>query len=249
MLSRSRSLLQLTQRTAPSALNFRASAAGFKASAKVQQETTEVSSPSAAATQPEEQTAQNIIKSFPFQDKHYSVLMTTLVGTTLLAKEILPYTVDVIYVGLFSLVYYLGAKNVGGAISGLTDEVAKEEEKIWNDAKVKAEESLKMNIEQIAGSGASDLVKVTEQLYEDAKQLVQLEQKAVSHKHQLEYYTKAKQILDEWVRYETKQKESEKSYISDQVIKAVTEKITKDDKFQQKYLEQCIADVELAFSK
>lgn len=144
--------------------------------------------------------------------------MTTLVGTTLLAKEILPYTVDVIYVGLFSLVYYLGAKNVGGAISGLTDEVVKEEEKIWNDAKVKAEESLKMNIEQIAGSGASDLVKVTEQLYEDAKQLVQLEQKAVSHKHQLEYYTKAKQILDEWVRYETKQKESEKSYISDQVI-------------------------------
>jgi acyl-CoA thioesterase len=144
--------------------------------------------------------------------------MTTLVGTTLLAKEILPYTVDVIYVGLFSLVYYLGTKNVGGAISGLTDEVVKEEEKIWNDAKVKAEESLKMNIEQIAGSGASDLVKVTEQLYDDAKQLVQLEQKAVSHKHQLEYYTKAKQILDEWVRYETKQKESEKSYISDQVI-------------------------------
>ena len=103
-------------------------------------------------------------------------------------------------------------------------------------------------IHQITGSGATDLVEVTENLFEHAKELAEMEALAYEHEQKLAYHSKAKQILDEWVRYESAVREREQKRIAEQVIANVMEAI-KDPKFQDKYLEQCVSDIEVAVRK
>jgi F-type H+-transporting ATPase subunit b len=75
-----------------------------------------------------------------------------------------------------------------------------------------------------------------------------MEAQAFEHEQMVSYHTKAKQILDDWVRYESALREREQKRISEEVIAKVM-KAVQDPKFQDKYLEQCIGDVELALSK
>jgi hypothetical protein len=57
-----------------------------------------------------------------------------------------------------------------------------------------------------------------------------LEAQAFEHEQKLLYYTKAKQVLDEWVRYETAVREREQKRIAEEVIAGVMESV-KDSRF------------------
>ena len=52
-----------------------------------------------------------------------------------------------------------------------------------------------------------------------------LEAEAFEHEQKLIYYTKAKQVLDEWVRHETAIREREQKRIVQEVIAGVMESI------------------------
>lgn len=147
----------------------------------------------------------------------------------------------------FSTAIYVLFKLVGPTISGSIDSAIKEEDAIWNDAKTKAVKRLEEDIHQITGSGITDLEDITKGLYDHARQVATNESKAFEHEQIVAYNTKAKQILDEWVRYETAMKEREQSRISEEVLAAVEQAI-KDPKFQERYMEQCISDVESALA-
>ena len=48
-----------------------------------------------------------------------------------------------------------------------------------------------------------------------------MEAEAFEHEQSVAFYTKAKQILDEWVRYETNERERQQKLIADAVIAQV----------------------------
>lgn len=79
------------------------------------------------------------------------------------------------------------------------------------------------------------------------KELVSLESQSFEHRQKLEYHSKCKQILDEWVRYEFALREREQKHVATQVLANVMTAIN-DPRFQEKYLDQCLADVEHAIS-
>lgn len=101
---------------------------------------------------------------------------------------------------------------------------------MWTDAKSKAEAQLTSGIQEVTGSGVMDLVEVTEGLFDHAKELATMEATAYEHEQKLAYYTKAKQILEEWVRYEGLLREREQKRIAEEVIANVMKSV-KDPKF------------------
>ena len=74
-----------------------------------------------------------------------------------------------------------------------------------------------------------------------------MEADAYEHEQELIFYTKAKAILDDWVRYEAKIRDQEQRRVVDEVISSVMAAV-KDPKFQDKYMDQCVSDIEAAFA-
>ena len=197
----------------------------------------------------DEQTAANkFLQSLPGQDKTYSFLIGTSAATYLFAHEIIPLTAEVAYLLPFGIVVNLAFKHVGPMLSEVVGKVDQERTKFWLESKSKAEQRLHEQIHDITGSGITDLVDVTKDLFDHAEEVAKLESKAYEHEQKLEVYAKAKQILDEWVRFEANERERVQKLIAADVIAKVTESL-KDPKFQEKYLEQCIGDIEIALTK
>jgi F-type H+-transporting ATPase subunit b len=182
------------------------------------------------------------LECIPGQDKSYNLYMGIVGGSLLLGKEIFPYTVDAAYALPFFYTIHKGIQFGSTHVSAMVEKMVKEDDKFWRDSKVRAESHLEEEIQKITGSGISDLVEVTSDLFDYAEELVEMEAKSFEHEQSLAYYTKAKQILDEWVRYESALREREQKRIAEFVIAKVMKSV-EDSKFQNDYLQQCLSDV------
>eukprot|EP00158_Paraphelidium_tribonemae_P002260 Partr_v1_DN25239_c0_g1_i1_m16864 putative atp synthase len=189
--------------------------------------------------------AQNFINSIPGSDKTYNWYLGTTTAAYLFANEVIPYTPEVVYSIPFFTLTYLGITRMSPVMHSLMQQVVDEKQKFWDDSKAKAQVRLEEQIHEITGSGVTDLVQVTEDLFQHAEVVAKMEAEAYEHSQALEFHTKAKQILDEWVRYETNERERVQKIIADDVISKVMAGVN-DPSFQAKYLEQCIGDIEVS---
>lgn len=184
----------------------------------------------------------------PGSDKSYTALLALTSSALLFGKEIIPYTADVLFAVPVASVIALGYAYAAPAVKEVTMKAVHEEEKIWTDSKSKAQAVLEQQVTNITGSGVTELVSITEGLFLYAREVVNMEAQVYEHEQKLAYHAKAKQVLDEWVRYESALREREQKRIAEEVIANVMKGVA-DAKFQEKYLEQCIGDVEMALAK
>jgi F-type H+-transporting ATPase subunit b len=163
-------------------------------------------------------------------DKAQNFVLGTAAAAILLGKEIIPYTGDVVYMLPFTAAMYVLFQQVGPFMGNTYKAIIAEQDKIWAESKQKAVVRLESEIHSITGSGITELADVTQGLFEHAKEVTKMEAEAFEHAQKVAYYTKAKQILDEWVRHETAVREREQKRIAEEVIAKVTAAI-QDQKF------------------
>ncbi|KAI3632455.1 hypothetical protein MIR68_009561 [Amoeboaphelidium protococcarum] len=196
-------------------------------------------------------TAYKWLQMMPGKDdgeKSQNAVFATATTALLFGKEIIPYTGDTVYLIPFTIVMYYMFKMASPPIADLVNAVIKEEDKIWADSKSKAESKLESEIHAISGSGITELEDMVKDIFAQAKQVTKLEADAYKHQQEVEFYTKAKSILDNWVRYETAEREKEQRRIAQEVMDRVMAAVN-DPKFADRYLEQCIGDIEQALQK
>ena len=117
---------------------------------------------------------------------------------------------------------------------------------LLNESRNKHRSAVKDRIDSV--SQLKDVVATTKQLFAISKETTELEAKSFELKQKIAVASEAKATLDSWVRFEQQQRQLEQQ----QLIKSVLEKVNKEienPKFQDKVLNEAVADVEKLFAK
>ena len=80
-------------------------------------------------------------------------------------------------------------------------------------------------------------------MFDVSKETVKLEAEAFELKQQVDLAAEAKSVLDSWVRYEASVRQLQQQQIADSVVAKVQSELG-NPKFQEKVLQQSVADVE-----
>lgn len=117
---------------------------------------------------------------------------------------------------------------------------------LLNGSRTKHVEAVKDRISSV--SQLKDVVETTKQLFAVSKETAQLEAESFELKQKAAVVAEGKATLDSWVRFEQQQRQLEQ----EQLIKSVLEKVNKEietPKFQERVLNESVAEVEKLFSK
>ncbi|KAJ3167265.1 atp4 subunit B of the stator stalk of mitochondrial F1F0 ATP synthase [Geranomyces variabilis] len=235
----SKTALALKQTLAPSA--SRQLAAGF-AAARVQQRQ--------MSTRPDPKVAaESLINMFPGDNlaaKSGSVLVGASIAAFLISKEI--YLVDgevfemACIFGAYGLWFWGGKDGAVEYFNGKKATIKNVLEQARGDHKAVVQERI-----QHIGK-MSDIVDVTNSLFEMSKEIAKLEAEAYELKQKVNFTHQTKSVLDAWVRHEASVRESQQKDLADSVINKV-KGLLANDRTQADILKQSLADIEKIASK
>ncbi|KAI8819397.1 uncharacterized protein EV422DRAFT_111027 [Fimicolochytrium jonesii] len=226
-----KSALALKQALAPSAPRL---AANVIVSARLQQRAEMASVPQ----RPEPKVAaESLIKLFPGEGlaaKSGSVLVTASIAAFLISKEVYLVDAEVFEMACIFGAYYIWYSNgKDGAIEYFNDKkntIKRVLEQARQDHKAVVQERI-----QHVGK-MSDIVDVTNGLYEMSKDIARLEAEAYELKQRVNFTQQTKSVLDAWVRHEASVRESLQKDLATSVIEkvkaALADKSTQDSILQ-----------------
>ncbi|KAI8914001.1 hypothetical protein DFJ77DRAFT_440881 [Powellomyces hirtus] len=188
--------------------------------------------------------AESLIKLFPgdgLAAKSGSVLVTASIAAFLISKEIYLVDAEVFEMACIFGAYYLwfsGGKD--GAVEYFNDKKATIK-RVLEQARGDHKAVVQERIQHIGKM--SDIVDVTNGLFEMSKEIAKLEAEAYELKQRVSFTQQTKSILDAWVRHETAVRESQQKDLAASVINKVKE-ILANEKTQRDILNQSLAEIE-----
>ncbi|KAJ3271528.1 atp4 subunit B of the stator stalk of mitochondrial F1F0 ATP synthase [Terramyces sp. JEL0728] len=179
--------------------------------------------------------------------KSSTALITASIAAYLISKEI--YIVDAEFLEMLCLfgaygVWYAGVKDTATAyFEGRKAQI----KKVLYQAREDHKAVVKERMDHIGK--LSDVVEVTDALYDISKEIAKLEAEAFELKQKVAFKNEVKSTLENWVRQEAAVREAEQSLLVAKVIEGVKAKLN-DPKVQQSILDQSITDIgKLSLSK
>ncbi|KAH3678280.1 hypothetical protein WICMUC_001604 [Wickerhamomyces mucosus] len=163
-----------------------------------------------------------------------------------ISNELYVINEESILLGTFLAFSAFVAKVVAPLYQDWADSRIKSVSEVLNASRIKHVEAVKDRIESV--SELKDVVQTTKILFEVSKETVELEAQAFELKQKVDLAHEAKSVLDSWVRYEASVRQLQQEQLAASVI-AKVEKELGNAKFQDKILQEAVADVERIFSK
>lgn len=175
------------------------------------------------------------------------ILATTAAGTVYaIANQLYIVNEETILVGTFFAFSAIVAKFVAPLYKDFADSRVKHVSDILNASRTKHVEAVQSRIDSV--SQLKDVVSTTNALFDLSKETVELEAKAFELKQKVSLANEAKSTLDSWVRYEANVRQLEQEQLAKTVIAKVQKEID-NSRFQEKVLQQAVADVEKIFAE
>lgn len=137
------------------------------------------------------------------------------------------------------------AKFVAPFYNTWADERLKKVSGILNASRERHVDAVKQRIDSV--SQLQNVSQTTKVLFDVSKETVELEAKAFELKQKVELAQHAKSVLDSWVRYEASLRQLQQQKIAESIISKVNSELG-NPKFQEKVLQQYVADVEKLFA-
>ncbi|KAI3403709.1 ATP4 [Candida oxycetoniae] len=193
--------------------------------------------------------AQTIVDALPGNNflTKTSVLATSAAATIYgLSNGLIIIHDETILVVTFSIFAALCVKFIAPLYTEWADGEVKKVNDILNGARNKHIEAVENRISSVGE--LKDVVAQTKDLFAVSKETAKLEADAFVLKQKLEVATEAKNVLDSWVRFENQQRQLEQEQLAKSVIDKVNKEI-EDPKFQEKYLQEALREVEKVFAK
>ncbi|KAI9104786.1 hypothetical protein DFS34DRAFT_641943 [Phlyctochytrium arcticum] len=188
--------------------------------------------------------AESLIKLFPGDGlvaKSGSVLGVASIAAFLISKEIYLVDAEIFEVACLFGAYYLwfsGGKD--GAVEYFNDKKATIK-RVLEKAREDHKAVVRERSEHIGKM--SDIVEVTNGLFDMSKEVARLEAEAYELKQRVNFSQQVKGVLDSWVRHETSVRESQQKDLTEAVIKRVQDSL-KSDKVQADILRQSLVEIE-----
>ncbi|CUS24473.1 LAQU0S16e02498g1_1 [Lachancea quebecensis] len=152
---------------------------------------------------------------------------------------------ETILLATFSGFVAIAVKFLAPAYKDYADARVKQVSDVLNASRTKHVDAVKQRIDSVSElQSVSDTTKV---LFDVSKETVELEAKAFELKQKVDLASEAKSVLDSWVRYEASVRQLQQQQLAETVIKKVTSELS-NSKFQDKVLQQSVADVEKLFA-
>lgn len=117
---------------------------------------------------------------------------------------------------------------------------------ILNASRTKHVDAVKDRINSV--SELQNVQDITKVLFEVSKETVKLEAEAFELKQKVDLANEAKSVLDSWVRYEASVRQLQQKQLTETVLARVKAELA-NPKFQDRVLQQSIAEVEQLFAK
>ncbi|ODQ57589.1 hypothetical protein WICANDRAFT_64937 [Wickerhamomyces anomalus NRRL Y-366-8] len=162
-----------------------------------------------------------------------------------ISNELYVVNEESILLGCFLAFSGLVVKYVAPLYNDWAESRIKSVSEILNSSRVKHVEAVKDRIESV--SELKDVVNTTKVLFEVSKETVELEAQAFELKQKVELASEAKSVLDSWVRYEASVRQLQQQQLAQTVIANVEKELT-NPKFQDKVLQEAVADIEKVFA-
>lgn len=153
---------------------------------------------------------------------------------------------ETILVATFSIFTALCVKFIAPLYTEWADGEIKKVNDLLNGARNKHIEAVEGRINSVGEM--KDVVEQTKGLFALSKETAKLEADAFVLKQKLEVASEAKNVLDSWVRFENQQRQLEQEQLAKSVIEKVNKEI-EDPKFQDKYLQEALKEIEKVFAK
>ncbi|KAI5966209.1 ATP4 [Candida pseudojiufengensis] len=153
---------------------------------------------------------------------------------------------ETILVTTFAIFTALCVKFVAPLYTEWADGEVKKVNDLLNGARNKHIKAVEDRISSV--SELKDVVSQTKDLFALSKETAKLEADSFVLKQKVEVASEAKNVLDSWVRFEQQQRQIEQEQLAKEVIEKVNKEI-ENPKFQEKYLNEALAEVEKIFAK
>lgn len=175
------------------------------------------------------------------------ILATAAAGTVYaISNQLYIVNEETILVGTFFAFAGIVAKFIAPLYTEFADQRVKSISEILNNSRTSHVEAVKGRIDSVAQ--LKDVVNTTSALFDVSKETVELEAKAFELKQKSELAQEAKATLESWVRHESNVRQLEQEQLAKSVIAKVQKEIT-NPKFQDKILQQSVAEIEKVFSQ
>jgi F-type H+-transporting ATPase subunit b len=203
---------------------------------------------SSSPVEPKER-ANSIINAMPGNNliSKTGVLATSAAAAVYgISNELIVLHDETILVVTFAAFTALAAKFVAPLYTEWADGEIKKVNDLLTESRTKHVDAVKGRIDSV--SQLKDVGATTQQLFKVSKETAELEAKVFELKQKLAVTQEAKATLDSWVRYEQQQRQLEQQ----QLIKLVLDKVNKEienPKFQERVLNEAVAEVEKLFAK
>ncbi|SCU88042.1 LAFA_0E10352g1_1 [Lachancea sp. 'fantastica'] len=152
---------------------------------------------------------------------------------------------ETILLGTFTGFAAIAIKFLAPAYKDYADARMKQVSDVLNASRTKHVDAVKQRIESV--SELQNVSETTKVLFDVSKETVELEAKSFELKQQVDLAAEAKSVLDSWVRYEASVRQQQQQQLAESVISKVTSELA-NPKFQDKVLQQSVADVEKLFA-
>ncbi|GMM33505.1 F1F0 ATP synthase subunit 4 [Saccharomycopsis crataegensis] len=174
------------------------------------------------------------------------ILATVTAGLTYaVSNQLYIVNEETILAGTFFAFSAIIAKVIAPLYKDFADARVKSVTDILNASRANHVEAVQSRIDSV--SQLKDVVSTTNALFDVSKETVELEAKAFELKQKVDLAAEAKATLDSWVRYEANVRQQEQEQLAKTVIAKVEKEIT-NPKFQDKILQQAVAEVEKVFA-
>ncbi|AMD20811.1 HDR069Wp [Eremothecium sinecaudum] len=161
------------------------------------------------------------------------------------SNELYILNAETILLGTFTGVCYLIVKFLAPAYSDFAEKRIKHVSDILNSSRTKHVEAVKTRIESV--SELSNVAQTTKTLFDVSKETLELEAKVFELKQKQDVIKEATAVLDSWVRYEASVRQMQQQQVADSVIGKVQSEVA-NPKFQERVLQQSVAEVEKLFA-
>lgn len=151
-----------------------------------------------------------------------------------------------ILLGTFLAFSALFAKYLAPGYKDWADARVKKVQDILNSSRTKHVDAVKQRINSV--SELQNVKEITNVLFQISKESVELEAKSFEMKQKVELAREAKSVLDSWVRYEASVRQLQQKQLTQAVISKVQAEL-QNPKFQDRVLQQSVAEVEQLFAK
>ncbi len=166
---------------------------------------------------------------------------STAAAVYAISNQLYVMNAETILLATFTGVVLAGCKYLAPAYNEWAESRVKQVTNILNSSRTKHVDAVKERIESV--SELKNVSETTKVLFEVSKETVQLEAEAFELKQKVDLAAEAKSVLESWVRYEASVRQLQQQQIADAVVAKVQNELT-NPKFQEKVLQQSVADVE-----